>query len=322
MRRTISQAPVASVAAALATLLIAAGCGSAEVRADGDKKKAEPDPPAAARVDTSAGEGNWLLAMTSAGGADGETSRTTYITYNPSTGQATAKKLPGVQAGSTSGDQAALLVSADRQWAIPDTGISRTEEKSGRLTVYPLGAGTTKVVDIRARAGKDDVDPIGWAFDPARADTLRVVDTKNRVWSVSVTDGKATQESTLPKGPWVFTNGFNRNTGQPYLESIESEETNPPGNGPTDTSALTRAGGTVLPANSTGLSDLPASPCRLGAGYADDAGVTWAFCADKASVATYYLPKDGKEWTAYGKPSTPVAPVAAGFPLVLPPVAP
>ncbi len=316
MRRTISQAPVASVAAALATLLIAAGCGSVEVKADGEKKNAEPTP--AAKADTSAGEGNWLLAVTSAGGADGETSTTTYISYNPSTGQATARKLPGVTAGSTSGDMSALLVSSDREWAIPDTGISRREEKSGRLTVYSLG-GSTQIIDIRDRTGKDDVDAIGWAFDPAREDTLRVVDTKNRVWSVNVAGGKATQESTLPKGPWFFGNGFNRNTGEPYVESIDSDETNPPGNGKADTSPLTRAGGTVLPANSTALSELPASPCRLGAGYTDDAGVTWAFCADQPSVTTHYLPKDGKEWTAYGKPSTPLAPVAAGFPLVLPP---
>ena len=67
----------------------------------------------------------------------------------------------------------------------------------------------------------------------------------------------------------------------------------------------------MLASGPTGLAELPASPCRLGAGYTDDDGVTWAFCADQPTVATYYLPKDGKEWTAYGKPSTAVAPVAA-----------
>ena len=257
--------------------------------------------------------------MTAAGGADAETSTTTYITYNPSTGQATARKLPGVQAASTSGRQAVLLVSADRAWAIPDTGISPAEEKSGKLKVYSLADGSAKQIDIRERTGKDDVTAIAWAFDPARADTLRVVDTKNRVWAVNVAGGKATQEGTLPKGPWVFTNGFNPNTGKPWVESIDSDETNPPGNGNSDTSDLTRGGGTVLPAGSPRFSDLPASPCRLGAGYTDDAGVTWAFCADQPTVATYYLPKDGKEWTAYGKPSAAVAPVAASFPLVLPP---
>jgi hypothetical protein len=82
---------------------------------------------------------------------------------------------------------------------------------------------------------------------------------------------------------------------------------------------VTRNGGTVLPSGSSGLTKLPASPCRLAGGYTDAAGVTWAFCADAPAVTTYYLAKDGKEWTAYGKPSSPVAPTAAGFPLVLPP---
>jgi len=50
--------------------------------------------------------------------------------------------------------------------------------------------------------------------------------------------------------------------------------------------------------------------------------VTWAFCADRPTLSTYYLPKDGKEWTAYGKPSTAVAPDASGFALVLPPQEP
>jgi hypothetical protein len=323
MRRTIRRAPVMSLVAALATLLLTAGCGDVGITADDDPNNAKSTPASTPeKVDTSAGEGNWLLGITTAGGADAETSSTVYITFNPSTGQATSHRLPGVQGASASPERAALLVSANRLWAIPDTGISRAEEKSGRLKVYSLTDGNPKVVDIRERAGKDDVAAIGWAFDPTRADTLRVVDTKNRVWAVNVAGGKATQESSLADGPWVFTNGFNGNTGQPWVESIDSDATNPPGNGPADTSPVTRNGGTVLPAGSTGFSQLPASPCRLGAGFTDETGVTWAFCADQPTVPTYYLAKDGKEWTAYGKPSAAVAPVAAGFPLVLPPMAP
>ena len=149
---------------------------------------------------------------------------------------------------------------------------------------------------------------IGWAFDPERADTLRVVDTATASGPSNVAGGKATQEGTLAKGPWVFTNGFNHNTGEPYMESIDSDETNPAGNGPADTSPVTRDGGTVLPTDAEALTELPASPCRLGAGFTDANGVTWVFCADKPTLSTYYLPKDGEEWTAYGKPSTPVAP--------------
>jgi hypothetical protein len=323
MRRTISRRSPAVVAPALVTVLLLAGCGDVEVKAKGADKSAEETPSASPStsqdVDTRAGEGNWLLGMTTAGGDDGETSSTVYITLNPSTGQATAHQLPGVRAASASPDQAALLVSADRRWAIPDTGIGRTEEKSGKPKLYSLTDGSPTVVDIRQRTGRSDVDPIGWAFDPTRADTLRVVDTKNRVWAVNVAGGKATQEGSLPKGPWVFTNGFNRNTGQPWVESISSDTTQPPGNGPTDTSPVTRSGGTVLPAGSPGFAKLPANPCRLGAGFTDSAGVTWAFCADSAAVTTHYLPKDATTWTAYGKSSTAVAPAAAGVSLVLPP---
>lgn len=322
MRRRIPGLSAVPLAAALATILVAAGCGDVEVKAKDDQKK--PDKPAtsaaAPAADTSAGEGNWLLAMTTAGGSDAESSSTVYLTYNPSTGAATRRVIPPVKGPSATPEQAALLISADRTWAIPDTSISRAEEKSGRLKVYSLTGATAKVIDIRNRAGQDNVNAIGWAFDPARADTLRVVDTRNRVWAVNVAGGKATQESKLASGPWVFTNGFNVNSGEPWVESIDSDATKPAGNGPADSSPVSRDAGTVLPSGSPGLAKLPASPCRLAAGFTDSTGVTWAFCADSATVATFYLPKDAQQWTAYGKPSQAVAPEAAGFPLVLPPV--
>ena len=325
MRRTMFLRSAAHFAAALTALLLAAGCGDIEVSSDSGKKadvdKEETPSSAPASVDTSAGEGNWLLGMQSAGGADAEESTTVYVTYNPSTGVAHARKMPGVTAASASPDLAALLVSKDREWAIPDTEISAKDERSGKLTVYSLGSDATKVINIRQRTGKSDVKPIGWAFDPERSDTLRVVDTADRVWAVNVAGGKATQEGSMPKGPWEFLGGFNRNSGEPYSESIDSDATNPAGNGPADTSAVTREGGTVLPNDAEALTELPTSPCRLGAGFTDANGTTWTFCADKPTISAYYLPEGGKEWTVYGKPSTPVAPVAATFPLVLPPAA-
>jgi len=307
------------LAVALATVLVAAGCGNVQVKAKGTEKKPGKAATSAPAADTSAGEGNWLLGMTTAGGADAESSSTVYLTYNPSTGETTRREIPPVKGPSATPEQAALLVSADRAWAVPDTSISHDEERSGLLKVYSLADGTAKTINIRDRAGQEDVDPIGWAFDPARADTLRVVDTKNRVWAVNVAGGKATQESKLPSGPWVFTNGFNVNSGEPWVESIDSDATKPAGNGPADSSPVARDAGTVLPSGSPGLAKLPASPCRLGAGFTDSTGLTWAFCADSETVMTYYLRKDAREWTAYGKPSQAVAPEAAGFPLVLPP---
>ena len=215
------------MAAVIAMLLVASGCGDVEVKSkdgkaseDTSEKTPTPTPD---EVDTSAAEGNWVLGVTSAGGADGETNSTVYVTYNPSTGQASSRRVPGVKAGTTTPAQAPLLVSADRAWAIPDTTIPRAQERSGKLKVYSLAGDTSKVVDIRDRTGKDDVNPIAWAFDPKRADTLRVVDTKNRVWVVDVAGGKARKESTLPTDPWVFTNGFNPNTGKPWVESMTDE---------------------------------------------------------------------------------------------------
>ena len=104
MRGTKFMRSAAPVAAALAALLIASGCGDVEVSSDSEKKSdtdQEKTPSAEpAAVDTSAGEGDWLLGMQSAGGADAEKSTTVYVTYNPSTGQATARKMPGVTAAS------------------------------------------------------------------------------------------------------------------------------------------------------------------------------------------------------------------------------
>ncbi len=270
-----------------------------------DKDKSTPSADANADVDTSTAEGNWLLGIQTAGGADAETSTTTYVTYNPATGQATARKLPGGP-----GRQRLARRGRPAGQRRPAVGDPRHRDHRGggaapassRSTRWPRA--TRRSSTSGGRTGDDGVKAIGWAFDPERADTLRVVDTANRVWAVNVAGGKATQEGTLAKGPWVFTNGFNHNTGEPYMESIESDETNPAGNGPADTSPVTRDGGTILPAESEAMTKLPASPCRLGAGFTDANGVTWVFCADESALTTYYLPKDGEKWTAYGKPST------------------
>lgn len=312
---------LAPVLAAL-TLVVATGCGDAENTSESDGRTDQSPSAGAgagAGAGTDAGMGTWLLGMSSAGGADGETSTTTYVSYDPSTGSATATELPGVKAASASSEQGVLLVSTDRAWAIPDTSIPRAEGRSGKLKVYSLDDGSPEVVDIAARTGRSDVEAIGWAFDPERADTLRVVDTRNRVWAVDVSGGKASQETSLPRGAWVFLNGFNRTTGLPYVESIESDRTSPAGNGPADTSPITRSGGTVLPSGAPTLEKQPDNPCRLSAGFTEASGTTWVFCADDPSVKTYYLLKGAREWSAFGTPSAPVAPVAAGVPLVLPP---
>jgi hypothetical protein len=296
----------------LTALLTAAGCGS-EPEPGGDDNGSE------AQVDTSAGEGDWLLAITEAGGADAETSTTTYLVYNPSTGDTRARALPGVKTASASPEESALLVSGDDRWAIPDTEIRGAATRTGRLEVHSLTGDGSTTIDLRERAGRDDIKPEAWAFDPTTDDTLRVVDSRSRVWTVSVSGGKATQEGTLPGGEWFFTNGFDLNTGEPWVESITSDETRPAGHGVAEKDPVQRSGGTVLPSTSAGYDALPKTPCDLGAAFTEDGGLTWVFCNDRGSVRTYYLPEGEKKWTAYGEPSAPAAPEdASGFPLAQP----
>lgn len=312
----------AAVAAAACAALALAGCGSEDPAPKPDAQSSgSPSPSASepATADTELGQGQWLLALSTAGGADAEKATTTYLSYDPSTGKASAREMPGVSTPNADTPDAALLVSADRSWAIPDTGISRSETGSGKLTVYSTTSKATKVLDLRTLTGDSSVKPVGWAFDPQQAAMLRVVDTRNRIWAVSVTGGKAVAAGTLTKGPWVFADGFNRNSGQPYVESITGDETRPAGNGKADTTPISRSGGTVLGSGSTGLAALPSSPCRLGAAFTAADGTSWEFCADSATIRTYVLAEGSKNWSSFGKPSTAVAPEAAGFGFALPP---
>jgi hypothetical protein len=320
MRQHVSH-PTAVVGATVVAALLLAGCGSAEdTTANPSKSSPTPTPSSASAVaDTSLGKGTWLLGLSSAGGADAEKATTTYISYNPSTGVAHTRKMPGVNTPSADPDDAALLVSADRKWAIPDTSITRDEGASARLTVYSVTSGASKVIDMGDRTGDSSITPLAWAFDPSAPEALRVVDSRNRVWLLNVGGGHASRAGTLPRGPWVFADGFNHNTGKPYVESITSDVTKPAGNGVADKTAVARNGGAVLASGSAMLAKLPQSPCRLGAAFTDGSGTSWTFCADSPSIKTFYLSKNGQQWTAYGKPSGSVAPIAAGFPLVLPP---
>jgi hypothetical protein len=319
----------AAIVAAACAALALAGCGSedpapkAKAKASASASpsvspSASPSDPAAS-ADTALGQGGWLLAVSTAGGADAEKATTTYLTYDPSTGKATARRMPGVSTPNADVPDAALLVSGDRRWAVPDTGVSRSETSSGRLTVYSTTSRATKVLDLRRLTGESTLKPLGWAFDPRQPELLRVVDSRNRVWSLAVSGGRAAPAGTLAKGPWVFADGFNRNTGLPYVESITSEATKPAGNGKADTTPVSRAGGTVLGSGSTGLAALPSSPCRLGAAFTTADGTTWEFCADSATVRAYVLAKGATTWSPYGKPSSAVAPEAAGFGFALPP---
>ena len=214
-----SAAPVAAV---LAALLMTSSCGDVS-RPDPTRRSPTPVMRRAALrpltpVDTSAAEGDWLLGMQTAGGADAETSATAYVTYNPvdRTG-ARPQDARGQGRQRRRREQAALLVSADRRWAIPDTEIPRAEENSGELKVYSLTS-TAPRSSTSARA------PATTASRPSAGPSTRSVPTRcasstptNRVWAVKRLRRQGHRGEPLPKGPWVFTNGFNRNTGEPYV---------------------------------------------------------------------------------------------------------
>jgi hypothetical protein len=307
-----SRTRAALVVAALAAAL--AGCGDAGQ----PKDDAAPSSAAAAAAD-----GDWLLRFTTAEGADGEQSRSVYVRYNPTTGDATARSLPAVIASDASQDEQALLVNADHTLAVPDTAISAAERRSGRLTIYSVTGDTTDTLDIRALTGKPDLRAVAWAFDPADADLLRIVDSARVVWKVDLASKSASQERTLPsRDGWIYGNGFDKETGEPYIESIDSDQTEPAGNGDSDVRAVERQGGSLIRYDGAELDGLPKPPCGFAGGFAFDDGIVWLFCADTPSIAAYQAHPGGASWHAYGLPSAKVVPAAAAeLSFALPPVA-
>jgi hypothetical protein len=298
-------------------LLVSALSGCGDTAAPGSA------PSAGATSGAAAGNGDWLLRFTTAEGADGEQARAVYVRYNPTTGAATARSLPSVTASDASQDEQVLMVSADHTLAIPDTGVPGPEARTGKLTIYSLAGDATRTLDIRALTGQPDLKALGWAFDPTTADVLRVVDSALRVWKVDLAAKTATQESTLPRRDgWIFGNGFDKTTGEPYIESIDSDQTEPAGNGDSDTRPIQRQGGTLLRYDGEPLVALPKPPCGFAGGFQYDDGTAWLFCADTPSIAAYQAARDGASWHRFGTPSPRIVPnAAAELTFVLPPVA-
>jgi hypothetical protein len=301
--RTVAH--VALVAGVLLTGL--AGCG--------DDEAAAPSAPAPT-VTTSAASapsGAWLLRFTTAGGADGERVGAVYVTYDPATGAASAHRLPAAVASDAGSEDDLLLVSADHAWAIPDTGVPKAQAQTGRLVLYGLTDDATQTLDIRAATGRQGLVAKAWAFDPADAHLLRVVDSDRAVWKVDLTARTAVQEGTLPhREGWIFGNGFDKVTGEPYIESIDSDETEPAGNGDDDARPVVRQGGTTLRYDDGGdLQGLPKPPCDFAGGFRYDGGASWLFCADSPSITAYRVTEGGADWQQFGKPSSGIVPGSA-----------
>jgi len=309
----LSRSRAAAALAAVLLVSVAGGCGDT-----GTDAPATHTTSAAA----DAGTGEWLLRFTTAEGADGEKSRAVYVRFDPATGAATSRPLPPTTATDASQDEQVLLVSADHAWALPDTGIPKDQAHSGKLVLYSVSTDATQTLDIRAATGKPDLRAQAWAFDPADANVLRVVDSGLGVWKVDLAGKTATREATLStRSGWIFANGFDKTTGEPYVESIDSDQTEPAGNGDSDVRPVQRQGGTLIRYDGEALDGLPKPPCGFTGGFQFDGGIAWLFCADTPSITAYQAHPDGASWHAFGKPSPKIVPrVAAELTFALPPV--
>ncbi|MDQ6688666.1 MAG: hypothetical protein M3130_07695 [Actinomycetota bacterium] len=308
--------------AALAVLPLLAACGTAPTAAPNDAGlPGAHDASATDRL----GHQRWLLRFDTSGGGDGEQKQALYVALTPATGATQVTTLPPVLGGDAYGDSLSLLVDASHTWAIPDSKVPPQSRRTGKLTLYRLGARNPakKIIDFHALTGKPLVTPAGWSFDPSAPGVLRVVDTTGQVWRVDLTAVSATSQGRLPKKPgWFFSNGFDKNTGAPFIESVNSDTTVPAGNGSSDTRAVVRQGGRMLISATGRYPGLPPLKCGFSSGFLDSAGTAWLFCADKPSIVTWQLPKGAKTWQRYGKPtSRVVAPSVAELPVVLPPAA-
>lgn len=324
MARSVRHA--AAAAAALGIALAAAGCGDADPRAGTDAASG----PAADGTAATAGdptdpaaytEQAWLLRFGTAEGGDGALTRAVYVRFTPSTGAATVRALPGLTTSDTYGDAQALLVSADHEVALLDSRVAAPDRRAGRVTLYPTAPGPVRTVDLRALTGVRDLVPLGAAFDPDEGQLLRVVDNQRRVWLVDPDAGTAERQDDLPTKPgWIFANGFDKNTGLPFIEDPESTETLPAGNGDDDVRPVERDGGTIWFDDGTAEPGQPAPPCGFAGGFTTAAGSLWLFCADTPRIQAYRLAPGGETWEKVGRASKPVVPASAeDLPVVLPP---
>lgn len=308
----------------VSALVVAAGLGTAacgdtenKVTAAGTAPEASGDQP-----DAGWGEKPWLLRFNTAGGAEGETSQAVYVRYTPSTGATTVRRLPGLSTTDTYADAQALMVSADQQYALLDSRVSAADRKAGRLTVYPLDSDKTVVLDVRGWSKAADLTPVAAAFDPAEPQLLRVVDSEKRVWRVDLVARTAVRDGDLPKrAGWIYANGFDKNTGLPFIEALDSPETLPAGNGDDDVRPVERRGGVIRVVDGNAVAGEPALPCGFAGGFTVKDGAAWLFCADTPKISTYRLAKGGDAWEKVGAESKGVVPrTAEELPVVLPPV--
>lgn len=308
-----------AAAAVGAALFVASIAGCGDESAD---PASAPATGASTGSSAHAGEGEWLLRFTTAGGPDGEKVGAVYVRYNPTTGATASRRLPPLTASDAAPEEDALLVSADHTLAVQDTAVPKAQAQTGKLVLYSLTSEATETLDLQAATGQPGVVAVAWAFDPSVADLMRVVDADGVVWKVHLGARTATKERTLPtRDGWIFGNGFDRNTGEPYIESIDSDQTDPAGNGTADTQPVARQGGTLFQYDGGDLDGLPKPPCDFAGGFRFDDGLAWLFCGDTPSVTAHQAAKGGASWHQFGSPSAAAVPDGAvELSFALPPV--
>lgn len=295
-----------------------AACGDTDERVTA----AGSTPGTTAEPDAFWDEKPWLLRFSTASGAEGETRRAVYVRFTPSTGATGVRTLPALNDQDTYADSQALLVSADQEFALLDSRVGAADRKAGRLTLFSLEEDTTLSVDVRSWSKVADLETVGAAFDPAEPQMLRVVDTRKRVWKVDVAARTAVRDGELPRrAGWIFANGFDKNTGLPFIESLDSSDTLPPGNGDDDVRPVERRGGVIRVFDGAPTEGEPAPPCGFAGGFTLTDGATWLFCADTPQLTAYRLAKGAGAWEKVGTESKAVVPrTAEELPVVLPPV--
>lgn len=316
MRTSRTRSAVA-VLVALGTGFGLVACGS-----DGHDPGAGASPEADAAPDWVAEP--WLLRFNTASGSEGEAVGAVYVHFTPSTGAATVRELPEVSERDAYADSQALMVSADQKRALLDSRVTEEDSAAGRITVYPTVPGDEVLVDLRDLTGVADLEPRGAAFDPEVAQLLRVVDSERRIWKVDLLAGTASADGELPsRAGFVFANGFDKNTGLPYIESLETPDTVPPGNGDDDVRAVERRGGTIRSVDGVEVvAGTPTTPCGFSGGFVDEDETYWLFCADTPQIQAYRLTLGAESWEKVGTASDAVVPATAGeLPVVLPPPA-
>ncbi len=303
-------ARLTALAAACALL---AGCGQQASGEQGPTSatRAAPAPAGA--------EQPWLLRLDSYSGEDGETKQATYLTITPATGDVVEVTTPRLEVAEASGDQRMLLVDADHSTALLDSRPTPGDRSKGRVRLYDLSEqGETRTLDVRRATGTRGLTTDWVAFDPRRPGTLRVVDGLD-VWVVPTDGGKATKEGVLPTKPgWMYSGGFDKNDGRPYIEDTDSFRTLPPGNGETNTRPVVRTTGTVVPSDNGGFAGLPEAHCGLGTAFTLLDGPTWAFCVKGKDILTRVIERGAADWEDVGEPVADVVAPNAEPTFVLP----